>query len=136
MAKKSNKTSVGLPGKIVSDPQFAAIELTAEATDKLSELFADLKGKLDQVISASNETKQNVIVLKAGQDEIIREQGIQSERLSKVEDTIKQIDRKVDAVQTSIEAIRQAVGGATSLAKSALDVANKTRLKKVSANGG
>jgi hypothetical protein len=125
----SKKTGKNPP----SDPTFSAIELTAAQTDRLTELFTDLQSKLNTVVSLAIETKANVIVLKAQQDEIVREQIIQADKFLTIETTLKQIDRKVDSVQESVDVIRQAVGGATSLAKSALDVA--TKLKKVSVNG-
>lgn len=131
MSKKTGK-----PSSAVSDPTFSAIELTAAQTDRLTDLFTDLQKKLNTVVSLSTETKQNVIVLKTQQDEIVRDQVIQAKKLEKIEKNTAEIDRKIDDVQKSVDAIRQAVGGATSLAKSALDVAAKVaRLKKVSSNG-
>lgn len=129
MSKKTGKPSPA------SDPTFSAIELTAAQTDRLTELFTDLQAKLNSVVTLTTETKANVIVLKAQQDEIVREQKVQASKLSTIDSNMKQIERKIDEVQGSVDSIRQAVGGATSLAKSAYDVATKARLKKVSSNG-
>lgn len=127
----------GKPQSNPSDPQFAAIELTAAQTDKLTELFAGLQAKMDTVVTLAEETKKNVIVLKAQQDEVVREQGVQSATLERINGAIDNMERKIDVIQTSVDAIRQSVGGATSLAKSALDAATKVpRLKKVSTNNG
>lgn len=115
-----------------SDPQFAAIELTAAQTDRLTELFQDMKAKLDTVVELVEKTEKNVLVLKVQQEDLASEQESQTIKLNKIDGTIKAMDRKIDAIGDSVEIIRQNTAGAVSAAKSALDAATKPRIRKVS----
>lgn len=130
---------MGDGAKSSSDTHFAAIELTAAQTDRLTELFQTLDSNLKKVVTLAEETKQNVIVLKAQQDEVIREQTAQSKKLEKIDGAIDSIEIKIDQVSNAVDAIRQAVAGATSLAATAFkeatghEITEVTRLKKKAA---